>query len=798
MTFRGTSGDDDLTGTSGNDTFNLTRGGNDTADGGGGDDVFWMGAALNAGDKIDGGTGDDRVNLAGDYSAGLTFSATTMVNVEELRLAGGHSYDLVMNDANVAAGERLTVMARSLGAGDHLTFDGSAEQDGHFEIFGGAGDDTITGGAKGDRVHLERGGNDTVHSGGGVDTIYMGGAMTSADVIDGGASSDTVVLHGFYNAGLSLVFGAATMTNVETLLLTTGGAYNLTTDDATVAAGQTLTVDASQLTTQSDIVVFDGRAETDGSFHVIAGVAGDFSGGGGNDIFDLANTTGLVDARGEDGNDVFNFTGTFKAADQIDGGTGSDTLNLDGDYSMIFNDGTVQNIDNFVMAAGHDYAFITFFNNVADGDTMIVDASAVTGSNTVSFDGANEVTGNFHFIAGAHGSFFANNNGAVFDLQNSVDVEAQGAAGADAFNFAGNLVAADTVNGGLDNDTITLDGNYSAGLTFGATTLTNVETMILDAGFSYKLTTDDATVAAGQTLSVDAGALAGNVLVFNGAAEQDGHFAVTGGTGNDTLTGGALSDTFDLSHGGTDTVSGGGGDDIVELGGALNATDKVDGGAGNDTVVLDGNYGITEFEQIVSVETMRFLGGHNYFIVDGHEMFDPATVITFDATALGANDHLQLEVGELFSSTPVIVESGNGSDTILGGEQGGNIYSYLGITLSGATRDTIADFQFDGTSLEHGVDKIRFHAVSAINAEVTSGTLNGASFDADLANVINAAHLGAGHAVIYTPSAGDLTGQVFLIVDGNGVAGYQAGADLVIHLQNAQNIADISTANFVG
>ena len=662
MTFHGTHGDDNLTGTPGDDTFNLTRGGNDTADGGGGDDVFWMGAALNAADKIDGGTGDDRVNLNGDYSAGLTFSATTMVNVEELRLAGGHSYDLVMNDANVAAGERLTVMARSLGAGDHLTFDGSAEQDGHFEIFGGAGDDTITGGAKGDLVHLENGGNDTVHSGGGGDTIYMGGAMTSADVIDGGTGSDTVVLHGFYNAGL--VFGAATMTNVETLLLTTGGAYNLTTDDATVAAGKTLTVDASQLTTQSDIVVFDGRAETDGSFHVIAGVSGDFSGGGGNDTFDLANTTGLVNARGEGGNDVFNFTGTFKAADQIDGGTGSDTLHLDGDYSMIFNDGTVQNIDNFVMAAGHDYSFITFFNNVADGDTMTVDASAVTGSNTVSFDGANEVNGNFHFIAGAHSLFFANNNGAVFDLQNSVDVDAQGAGGVDTFNFAGNFAAGDTVNGGTGNDTITLDGDYSTGIIFGATTLTNVETMILGGGFTYRMTANDAMVASGATLTVDASALGVNdVLAFDGGLETDGHFVFRSGNGTDFLSGGAQSDIFD----------------------------------------------------------------------------------------------------------------------------------YEGVTLSGATYDHVNNFQF-GTGATH--DTIQFAAVGAIDTQVVVGSLSNATFDADLAAAIGADQLAAGHAVLFDPSSGGDAGKLFLIVDGNGVAGYQAGFDLVIQITNPVGIASIATADF--
>jgi len=39
---KGGFGDDNLVGTSGNDIFNLARGGNDTVDAGGGNDIFWM------------------------------------------------------------------------------------------------------------------------------------------------------------------------------------------------------------------------------------------------------------------------------------------------------------------------------------------------------------------------------------------------------------------------------------------------------------------------------------------------------------------------------------------------------------------------------------------------------------------------------------------------------------------------------------------------------------------------------------------------------------------------------------
>ncbi|HUJ46713.1 MAG TPA: hypothetical protein VLV55_06240, partial [Rhizomicrobium sp.] len=181
------------------DTFDLYKGGEDTVIAGSGDDIINMGASLDAGDRLNGGAGKDVVTLHGDYSAGLRFDDLTIQNIEALRLGAGDDYSLTTADGNVAAGARLIINGAKLGAGDQLTFDGSAETDGHFLIYGGAGDDTLTGGAKADVFHLENGGNDTIHGGGGNDTFYLGGAFTSADSIDGGSGNDTLVIAGGYD-----------------------------------------------------------------------------------------------------------------------------------------------------------------------------------------------------------------------------------------------------------------------------------------------------------------------------------------------------------------------------------------------------------------------------------------------------------------------------------------------------------------------------------------------------------------------------------------------------------------------
>ncbi|HSZ11347.1 MAG TPA: bluetail domain-containing putative surface protein, partial [Rhizomicrobium sp.] len=82
------------------------------------------------------------------------------------------------------------------------------------------------------------------------------------------------------------------------------------------------------------------------------------------------------------------------------------------------------------------------------------------------------------------------------------------------------------------------------------------------------------------------------------------------------------------------------------------------------------------------------------------------------------------------------------------------------------------------------------HGVTGTDTKVASGALSHATFDSDLASAINASHLEAHHAVLFTPSSGDLKGHTFMIVDHNGVAGYQAGHDAVFDLTTGHAVND--------
>lgn len=314
----GFGGNDVLDGGDGND-FIDTGLGDDTVIGGQGDDAIFVGADFSVADRIDGGSGNDQLGLQGNY-AGLTLGAAMMTNVEVLALLSGkdqrfgdtgnqnYGYAITTADGAVAAGARLTVVATGLGVGENLTFDGSAETDGAFLVFGGLGTDAVTGGANDDGFYFgpdRFGRDDQVHGGGG--------------------TGDQLGLDGHSDA---LLLDAAHV-DVEVVALLRGSVGNensygtITVASDWVAAGETKTITAvssfqsSTGPVETDLVI-DARQAV-GNLRIYAGDGDDtLIGGAGRDT--LFGGAGRDRMAGGGGADIFLFN---EAADSnVAPGTG--------------------------------------------------------------------------------------------------------------------------------------------------------------------------------------------------------------------------------------------------------------------------------------------------------------------------------------------------------------------------------------------------------------------------------------------------------------------------------------------
>ena len=840
----GGSGNDDLDVS--HSSTQISGGVTSYAYGYGGNDVIRVGNTLSWLYAVDGGTGDDTMTLSGSSYSSPTY-LTKVTGIETIVLAAYYDYHLVPDELTVAAGANLTIDASALDANHWLIWYGSSETDGSFTITGGSGNDDIIGGAQRDVIRtgggydyidLQWGGNDFVESGADDDNIIFGAALTAGDHADGGDGYDVVRLVGDYSAGL--VFTSTTMINAELIVLGAGHSYNLTLDAATIGpmiigdgygyglyvkgdslgSGDTMRVDASAEAASTGVRLRGGQG------------ANTLIGGAGPDqLYITASVVSTNQVFGGGGDDMIEVGAGFGPSDRIDGGTGYDRLFLSADYSagLVFTSTTMINVEEIGLGVGHNYdltlnaatigpttadgyGLYVNGNSLGSGDMLRVDASAESASTAVRLSGGQGAS----TLIGGAGADQLYITGSVVNTN-----QVSGGAGDDAIAVASGFGSSDKIDGGAGNDTLALYG--SVNIVLVPATVTNVETFeFIQAGSvdNAVVVTSDATVAAGATLVVDASSLSdpASSLAFNGAAETNGSFHMLGSAGADVLTGGAGNDSVNGSSGGNDTLYGNGGKDIFAMGAAFTAADKIDGGTGRDTLSLDGDYaaGITfAATTITSVETVRLAAGHTYnlTLVDANV----GNALAVNGSALSVIYSLTFN-GGAETSGKFKVQGGGGNDTLTGGAGkdaltggAGNDLIKGGLGADKLTGGAGDDHFLYGAAAEStgpsfdvvkGSDAKVDHfdlsfAVTGINATVAAGTLRSSHFDADLASVVNHAHLAKHHAVLFTPDAGNDAGKTFLIVDVNGHTGYQAGQDLVMQLTGATHLGNLDAGDFI-
>lgn len=666
--YTGNTGNNTKNGTNKDDTFDYSQGGHDTLNGRAGYDTFNMGAALDAHDKIDGGTGGDTLTLDGDYN--LTFQASTIRNIEEINLADGHNYSLTLNDGNVAAGERLYIDAQALTATYSLNFDGSAEKDGYFLIYGGAGNDTLKGGS-GDDILNGYGGADNLSGGRGADFLSTTGPNSS---IDGGKGNDTADLD-VHTSVTNLTFNMTSVSSTTTLV----------GDGTTVKNVENIIINAGSgndtLTTGKGV---DNLYGNDGGDTLTSGGGKDFLSGG----------TGTNTLSSDRGDDSIYSTGL----DTINGGSGFDVATIDrhtavgaltfhlgdpGTTTTLIGDGTtVKNVEKFVLTGGSGADdFRTggaddTLNGNAGNDTLAGGA----GNDTIN-GGADSNT-----LKGGHGNDYITSAGI------------------------------DTIDGGPGFDNVFLDRHTSAtGLTLDmqdpsqVSTMSDGSTLIHVEQISFQGGTGSDTVS-GTDLNDNLRGSDGDD-VFSGRGGND---TLEGDGGTNTLIGGNGNDYLNSS--GVDTVKGGGGDDTAALdyhtavaGLTFNMTDTsavttlvgdgttvtdverfdITGGSGNDNINLSGSHDDNTFD-----------GGGGNDVLKGGSGSDTFQRSDGDDTFNGGKGYDEVDYS--YAPTGVTVNlasgtvTGDGTDTLKSIEEVDGTY-YNDTLIGSSQSDYFRDYSGNNT-----------------------------------------------------------------------------------------------------
>ena len=580
------------------------------------------------------------------YATGITFTKTTLTNVETIDLSDGGTYRFTLNDANNSGG--LTINGSTLTGTNILVVNGAAETSAGLTAFGGAGNDSLVGG-KGSDVLEGGAGNDTLTGGDGADFASyessLAGVTVNLNLVLQGGGGDA--------AGDRL-------SKIENLKGSTSGDALTGDKNSNILLG----LDGDDLLLGgAGADILDGGADTDTASYAgsTKGVLVSLEGGGGvggdangDILIGIENLIGssLADTfKGDDkankldgaaGNDLL-IGG--KGADTLEGGLGIDTA----DYSLSDKAVTVDLSNNANNAGGH-----------AAGDELsnVENVIGTEFSDTLTGDGlANQLEGregNDDLDGGAGNDILIGGSGQDALVAGSGNDTLKGDEGNDDFDLGANLNAADKIDGGVGTDELTLSGDYSAGVVFGATTVVNIESIIVQDGGSYNLKLANITNAL--ELAVDGTALTGsNALILDGSLETANSLIATGGAGNDALIGG----------GGTDTLDGGEGDDT--LNGGANS-DVLKGGAGADS--MTGGLGIDIVSYETSAEGVTVDLSNNANNAGGDAAGDKLSLVE---NLLGS-EHDDNLTGDVNAN---VLEGGKGADTMAGGS-GIDTASYAG------------------------------------------------------------------------------------------------------------------------
>ena len=591
-------------------------------------------------------------------------------------LVNGGAVPITGGRATVA--NTATVQVFGQGGNDTISLDEANGALPAAQLFGGDGNDTLSGGSGNDLLFGQNG-NDIINGKAGNDMLF-GGAGN--DVMDGGTGDDQV-------------FGQS---GNDRMIWNPGGGNDLMeggdgSDTAEVNGGNG--AETFTITANGTRVRFDRT--TPAPFFLDIGTTENLvvNANGGDDVITagngLANLIQLT-LDGGDGNDT------------ITGGDGNDTL-IGGNGNDVITGG--RGNDVALLGTGND----TFVWNPGDGSDTV---EGQDGFDTLQFNGAN-VNENVNISASGSRVRFTRDVGNV-----TMDIN-----GIERINFVAlggldNIVVNNLAGTGVSQVAIDLSGTPGSNVGDGASDsvtvngtagndtvqVSGVGGFVTVAGLPASVTLAGAE-GANDRLIIDT--LGGNDVI-SAAGLQAGTVQLTidGGAGNDTITG---SDGNDILIGGdgNDTITGGRGNDTATL------------GNGNDTFVWNPGDGSDIVEGQAGTDTLVFNGAN--------------VAENIDISANGSRARLFRNVGnvtmDLNGVEHIQLAALGGADTITVNDLSGTDVKQVAIDLSGTpgsgqgdgTADTVI---VNGTAGDDHISVVSSGSSIVVNGLSAQVTINGA------------------------------------------------------------------------
>lgn len=563
-----------LTGSSYNDAL-VGDGNNNSLNGGGGDDLL---EGMSGADALNGGSGVDTATYS-RASLGVVASLTTAL-VTTTNDANGDTYNSIENLTGSNYADTL------IGDGANNTLNGSGGDD-VLEGMGGA--DVLLGGTGNNTASYE-------HAAGGL-TVSLanavlntgeaaGDAYSNVQNITGSRFSDNLTGDGSSNI-LTGGDGDDVLEGMENADILNGG---LGTDTATYANSSTFVI--ASLT--SGLAGFSSSGDAGGdAFDSIENLTGS----SGNDTlignsFVAGVSSGVNVLSGGAGNDILEGMG---GADVLDGGTGNNTASYEhsADQGVGVGVGITASLatpaTNTGDALGDTYINIQNLSGSAFNDTLTGDAnnniliggagndSIVGGSGTDALHGGdgNDNLSDDNTGAGIIDAGAGNDVITLTSVDGTNDV-VSGGSGIDTLVWASS-VGGQRVDIDMKNGTV----YYNFGGFGTKTNFTGIENITVTANNSLYIYADnqDNTITGGSTANdwVDYRYATGGINANLATG------IVTGGSGNDTLSG--INHLYAGSYY-DDVLIGDAGDNWIR---GITGNDVIDGGAGTDTWYVDWN-----------------------------------------------------------------------------------------------------------------------------------------------------------------------------------------------------------------